>query len=137
MRQQGRKSSAALQLIESGQVQSVRRPAPPEELNSEAAAVWRGIVEDMPADWFSEGSRPLLVQYCRHVVASRRIAELIATIEIDPEFDVREYQRAMTMQDRCSASIGLLAVKMRLAQQSSYQPQKVRSKQSSVKPWAG
>ena len=75
----GRKSAGALTLtVVTGDVEVVRRPEPPTELTREQAAEWRAVVDRLPADWFARETHGLLVQYCRHVVAARRVAELVA-----------------------------------------------------------
>src|SRR5688500_14842040 len=74
MGQRGLKSSAALTVVP---LPGPQRPKPPTDLTGEEAAVWRGVVDGLPADWFPPESRPLLVDYCRHVCRSRGLARLI------------------------------------------------------------
>ena len=48
------------------------------ELSDEEGEEWCEIVDRLPADWFARETHALLVQYCRHVVAARRVSQLIA-----------------------------------------------------------
>ena len=55
----------------------------------------------MPATWLGVETHPLLIQFCRHAVASKRIAQLIAQAENGTdEFDLGDYDRLLKMQDR-------------------------------------
>ena len=48
-------------------------PQPPEHLSEEARKLWARIVESKPADWFEEGSLPLLAQYCDLVAEQAKL----------------------------------------------------------------
>jgi hypothetical protein len=100
VRQRGRKSAAALTVISSSGVETVRRPEPPTELTDEQADEWRAVVMRLPADWFPRETHALLTQYCRHVVAARRVAQLIEGAEGAAEFDVETYERLLRMQEK-------------------------------------
>jgi hypothetical protein len=67
------------------------------------------------ADWFNPGNAPLLAQYCRHVIAAKRIAELIERHSGDLEiyFELLKAQREQT------SALKTLAASMRIAQQST------------------
>lgn len=99
--------------------------------------VWNSIVNRMPADWFGAETHPLLVQYCRHAVASRRVAALITAMESGDELDVATYQKLLLMQANESRTMANLAVKMRLAQQSSYDRDAKRAPLKSSTLWDG
>jgi hypothetical protein len=96
----GRRSAASLTVIGAGGIETHRRPEPPSDLSDEQAAEWRSIVARMPADWFGRETQPLLAQYCRHVVSSRRVQQLVAAIEADEDFDIAAYDKALKMQAR-------------------------------------
>jgi hypothetical protein len=137
MGNRGRKSADSL-LIAASPIQSVERQRPPHELTDEEVEVWASVVACEPADWFSASTRPLLAQYCRHVVQARRVAELIERATGDPNLDVRDYQRLLHMQDVESKAIMLLATKMRLCQQSTTNHRGNPKRQSTAKnPWEG
>jgi hypothetical protein len=134
MRTRGRKSAASLAVISSDGIETVRRPEPPEELTDEQAAEWRSVCNSLPADWFCRETHPLLAQYCRHVVSSRRVAQLIAAAEAADDFDLIEYDRLGKMAERESRIIASLATKMRISQQATYDKSKKKPTQAR-RPW--
>jgi hypothetical protein len=132
----GRTSSAELTVIAGNGVETVRRPDPPAELSDEQAAEWTAIVSRMPADWFPRETHGLLAQYCRHVVAARRIAQLVAAMEADDDgFDLGAYDKALKMQEREGRAISSLATRMRLTQQTTYDKSKKKPAASGKRPW--
>lgn len=129
----GRMSAAALAIV--SPVEVVPRAKAPAELGDEQAAEWRAVVERMPADWFGRETHALLVQYCRHVVAARRIAQLIEKIEDDDgSFDLDAYDKVLKMQEREGRAISSLTTRMRLTQQASYDKSK-KKPASTKRPW--
>jgi hypothetical protein len=136
MEGRGRRSAASLAVISSGGIETVERPRPPAELNDEQSFEWVAVVNRLPADWFGRETQGLLAQYCRHVVAARRVASLIAAAEADPECSIKDYDRLLKMQEREGRAISSLATKMRLSQQTTYD--KSRKKPATArKPWEG
>jgi hypothetical protein len=143
MKQRGRKSASALavQTI-TGPLETVPRPDAPYDLDDEEVDEWRAVVERLPAHWFPRETHGLLTQYCRHVVRARRVAQIIREMEKprkskkgeEVEFDLEAYNKALIMQERESRAISHLAVKMRLAQQSTIDKE---SKKGGVgkRPW--
>lgn len=123
-------------VVELASVTCIVRPPPPRELSPEAAEEWRAIVDALPAEWFSGASTPLLVSYCRHVVAARRIAALIKQEEGDAVgLCLGTYDRLLKMQERESRAISSLATRMRITQQATFSHRKTKPRQSSSKPW--
>lgn len=120
----GRKSAAELAIIGPSGVETIRRPETPDDLSDEQAEEWRAVVNRMPADWFPRETHGLLIQYCRHVIAARRIAELIVEIEKSDTLDVGEYDRLLKMQEREGRAISSLATRMRISQHSTYDKSK-------------
>lgn len=132
----GRQSAAALELAHlAGGVTSVQRPDAPYDLTDEQADEWRAVVNRMPADWFPRETWPLLAQYCRHVVNSRRVAQLVAAAEAGAELDVVTYDRLLKMQERESRCIASLATKMRVSQQTTYDKSRKKGSGGVTKPW--
>ena len=133
----GRKSAAELALVGSGGVlpSIVQRPVAPAELNPEQAAEWTIVVNRLPADWFPAETHALLAQYCRHVVAARRIGELVSRAESGDEFDLREYDVLLKMQEREGRAMSSLATRMRMTQHSTYSDQRTKRNRTSGKPW--
>jgi len=116
----GRISSASLAVVQADDVGRVPRAEVPAELTAEQAGEWRAVVNRMPAEWFGRETFALLAQYCRHVVAARRVAHLVEACEAGEEFDVAEYDRLLKMQEREGRALSSLATRMRLSQQSTY-----------------
>ena len=135
MTKRGRISEASLAIRPVTPVERTQRPAPPDELTDEQAAEWRAVVGRMPADWFARETYPLLVQYCRHVVAARRIHQLIEALQTDDELDFKAWHDALKMQQRESAILCSLATKMRISQQATYDKSKKKGDGGSKKPW--
>lgn len=145
----GRQSSASLSVISGGAVVTVRRPDPPDELNEEQADEWRAVVGRLPADWFPRETQGMLAQYCRHVVAARRVAQMITALEAgvaaeseEPEADrlaiilsaAKTMDRLLKMQEREGRALSSLATRMRISQQATYDKQKKKPLQGR-KPW--
>jgi hypothetical protein len=160
MKQRGRQSTAATAIADLAtvNVHAEERPDAPYELNDDEAAEWRGVVEAMPRDWFQRETHGLLVQYCRHVVRARKIADMIADLEetvSNPEqaalqlsnrrkrsnFPLQNLdalEGLLRMQERETRAILTLSTKMRLAQQSTIEPnQKKNRGVGKGKPWLG
>lgn len=131
----GRQSSAEIAVISGGSITAIRRPEPPSELTEEQSDEWRAVVNRMPADWFPRETFGLLTAYCRHVVAGRRVAQLIASTESALELDVDEYDQLLKMQEREGRAISSLATRMRISQQSAYEKGKTRGKKTTQRPW--
>ena len=130
-----RQSAAALSVISAEGIVTIRRPEPPEELTDEQAQEWRAIINRLPADWFPRETHGMLVQYCRHVVASRRVAQLIAAHEASENFDTEDYDRLLKMQEREGRAISSLATRMRISQHSTYDKKKAKPIRGAKKPW--
>src|SRR6478752_5807596 len=130
-----RQSAAALSVVQTNVISSIRRPSPPADLTDEQAEVWRGVVDRLPADWFHAENLPLLVQYCRHVIRARHIAEVIddAASRISP-FD---YAKLLQIEEVQSRAISSLATRMRFTQHSSYDKKKAKPEQIEETPWSG
>lgn len=136
MEQRGRKSADALALQQFVGAAAVQRPDAPYELSDEQAAVWRAVVDSMPADWFGRETQDLLTHYCRHVVAARRVAQLVNALEQgEGPIDSNEYDRLLKMQEREGRAMSSLATRMRLTQQTHYSAKKSREGRVAKKPW--
>ena len=142
MAQRGRKSAASLSIVS---VLGNERPSPPDDLTDDEAEEWRQIAGRMPSDWFMRENFPLLMDYCRHIVRARDLAQDIAkfkrfSVEVRLTTDgVKMYDKLLAMADRERAAITNLATKMRLTQQSRYTEKRAataadRSK-TVRKPW--
>ena len=130
----GKQSAAALTTVKSGVVSSIKRSVPANDLTDEQAFEWRAIVSRMPADWFPRETHGLLAQYCRHVVASRRVAQLITSLEAGDEISIMEYDQLLKMQEREGRAMSSLATRMRISQQAQYNHKKDPGT-SKIPPW--
>jgi hypothetical protein len=95
-----------------------RLPLPP-ELSGDEAEVFLDVVNAEEGGWFTRSNLPLLVQYCRHVVQARRVAELIESCVGRRETELPYYLNLLAAQRAETAAIATLSVKMRVAQQST------------------
>lgn len=138
MKTAGRKSAAALEVVTQigdAHVSIIKRPNAPAELTNEESVEWERVVNSMPADWFKPETHAMLVQYCRHVVGSRRMSELILVEEKNPMLDMKEMERLYRMRERESRAASMLATRMRMTQQTYYDKQKRRNSGGEEKPW--
>lgn len=130
----GKRSTQSLAVTKTATIESVQRPDAPYDLTDEQTQEWWAVVNRMPADWFPRETHGLLAQYCRHIVTARRVAQLVSAEEAREEFDVEAYDRLLKMQEREGRALSSLATRMRISQQTTYDPE--RRKGSQVKkPW--
>jgi hypothetical protein len=114
----------------------IERAPPPDHLTDEQARVWREVLDDLPADWFRGSNLPLLETYCRHIVAARRIAQLIELEEKSDAFDPANYDLLLRMQDRETRALATMGTKLRLTQQSILHKDAKKPRQPpGKKPW--
>jgi hypothetical protein len=135
MIKRGRKSIAQKQA--EALISRMDRPRAPHDLTDEETEFWAAIVDSLPADWFTPSTLPLLTQYCRHSVQSRKIAELIERASSSPDLELADYDRLLKMQQRESAALASLATKMRISQQSTYDKSKKKPAQNASRLLAG
>ena len=93
----------------------------------------------MPADWFGRETIPLLAQYVRHIVRSKRIAEMIKRLEDQKDtasFDTKSYLKLLRAEDLQSRVLTTLATKMRISQQSTYDKSKKKPSVTGAKLWS-
>ncbi len=119
MGKRGRKSAAELAIAPLITIEP--RPVAPSDLVDEEAAEWEKIVSRMPAIWFTKETHPLLVQLCRHIIASRRLAQLIhQAAHGDEDFQVEYYMRLLRALACQTGVIASVSTKLRITPQSSY-----------------
>lgn len=135
MGDRGRKSAADLAVVASGGVVTTERPRPPPELTDEQKVEWVAVVNAHPADRFGREQLPMLAAHCRHVVAQRRIAQLIASAEKADEFNIEEYDRFLRMQERESRCLASLAVRLGFAYSTAYEKRPTKGAKHTPKPW--
>jgi hypothetical protein len=141
MGERGRKSAAALTApAPDASLSIVRRPDAPLHLTPDEAEVWREVVDDEPADWFStEAKRILLAQYCRHAVTARRFGALMDQEMARDEIDVAALKVLADMQAKETGALKAMAASMRLSHQASYDAQKAATAKkrggTRARPW--
>jgi hypothetical protein len=116
-------------------IETMQRPDAPYELTDEQASEWHKVVGSMPADWFPVETHGLLTQYCKHVVAARRVSQLIDAEEKAEKLDLDAYDTLLKMQDRESKIMGQLATRMRITQQSTMRVETLKKPKQVAKPW--
>ena len=126
----GRKPVSALTVVQNNPaiVSFMRRPEPPEELTDEEAHEWREIVGVMPAEHFMRANLPLLTQLCRHIIAARRVAQLLEQASTDPTIDRVIFVALLKQQSAESLAISRLLRSMRLTQQSVMRSETAKTK---------
>jgi hypothetical protein len=134
MGSRGRKSADALSVVSATRIEAVQRSDAPYDLTDEQTEEWWAVVNRMPAEWFPRETHAMLAQYCRHVVAARRVAQLVAAAEAGQGLDVEAYDRLLKMQEREGRAISSLATRMRISQQATYDKSK-KKPLASLKPW--
>lgn len=137
MNKRGRKSTAQMTVVS---IESaIKHPEPPNELTEEMKLEWKAVVNRLPPDWFSRETHSLLTQYCRHILAARRVAQLIEHIEKSEDFNYQDYDQLLRMQERESRNISSLATRMRITQQAKYSHKTAhtaaKNYSNTKKPW--
>ena len=136
MGDRGRKSAAELSLASAnGVVKRAERAEPPSELTAEQRAEWMTVVNANAADRFTEAQLPMLAAHCRHVVAQRRIGQLIADLERQDDIDIGDYDRLLKMQERESRCLSSLAVRLGFAYSTSYEKRPPKGGTVTKAPW--
>lgn len=149
MGDRGRKSQASTAIAMLAEDNSgftvINYPEPPYELSESEGFIWNAVVRDCTPDWFTPRSLALLKQYCRHVATADHIAQLIVYYREDMIRAMRgeatlkdlrgvDYKTLLMMQALESRTIAGLAVKMRIAQQSTIDPVSNNKPRGTKKP---
>lgn len=135
MGKRGPQSGASLEVAKVGPVETVARPDAPYDLTDEQSEEWWAVVNRLPADWFPRETHGLLAQYCRHVIASRRVAQLVTACETEgAEIDLDRYDQLLKMQEREGRALSSLATRLRITQQATVSP-KASKPNAARKPW--
>lgn len=144
MGQRGRTSAASREVAVTGDVEVLERPDAPYDLTDEQSEEWWAVVNRLPADWFPRETHALLGQYCRHVIAARRIASLVAACEALPvkpkegeeesALDLDQYDKLLKMQEREGRALSSLATRLRITQQAT-RSAKTKKPTQVRRPW--
>src|SRR6476620_2004832 len=141
----GRVSAAAKSVLATFEnLEQMSRPEPPAKLTKEEAQIWRDTVDSRSPDYFPPETHALLVQYCRHVAGCDYLKGIIEGVKKEvrqTRIIMTDLRKTMSLLHRESKVVSLLATKMRLSQQSSYDMFNVRKSQRTAKaklkslPW--
>ncbi|GJL57816.1 MAG: hypothetical protein NPIRA03_06730 [Nitrospirales bacterium] len=131
----GRGANRTLAAVPGGDVVSIPRAKPPDELTPEQKVIWHSIVNKLPADHFPAETHLILAEYCRHAVTARRIAHLKNQIENAESLNMEEYALLCKLAEAESRTLASLGTKMRMTQQSTYSARKGRGEPLGPKPW--
>ena len=115
-------------------VSVIQRPDAPYDLTDAQSEEWWAIVNRLPADWFPRETHGLLADYCRHVVRSSRVAQMVTDAENEPEIDLLKLDRLYKMAERESRAASSLATRLRISQQST-RSAKEQKPMMVDKPW--
>ena len=113
----------------------VPRPQPPPELSDEEAAEWVALCNVVPADYFPGASHAIVVQYCRHRVVARHLAELVRKCGSGRKLDEGRYLRLCAAQQRETAAIYACLRSMRLTHLATYTRDRAPIAADMPKPW--
>lgn len=142
MATRGRKSSASMQVAGiSAPIGTPQRLTAPAHMSDAEVSVWQQVVNDQPASSFTPTHTPMLEQYCRHVVQSRVVADMILSFDsawANDDDGLKRYDRLLAMQEREGRAASSLATRLRITRQSIDQQTVARSITSQAKgrkPW--
>lgn len=134
----GPKSAASLEVQTAAPVERITRPDAPYDLTDEQSEEWWAVVNRLPADWFPRETHGVLSQYCRHVVAARRVAQLVAACEAGNgeggKIDLAEYDMLLRMQEREGRALSSLATRLRITLQATIS-EKAKKPMQAKRPW--
>lgn len=116
-----RKSKEALSVAPRPSVPRVV-PNPPLDLTDRQNAVWQAVMKSAAGAYISPEALPVLVEYCRAVVASEDVSREVENFEPTwnrkSEEGLRRWKTLHSMQDLASKRVANLAVKLRIAPSS-------------------
>jgi len=117
LEKRGRKSAADLESVVIPVELPNARPEPPADLSPREAEIWRGVVSVMPPRHFGRERWPVLIGYCRHVIAAEAAWQMYSDALHDPSAGAKELTRLQIMHTRetdgvrhSSRHLGLLQV---------------------------
>jgi len=138
MKQRGRESAARLATVTA--LPLVARIQPPKGLCKDEKALFVRVVDSKPADWFTAGDEPVLLEYCRNVVRAKQLDSALKKYKTVPT-GLRYKIYSDIVKDACRVAgvVRALAAALRLTQQSRYTPQGAATATKKVqrKPWEG
>lgn len=141
----GRKSAAALAVIEEGfaaPTQSLAKmPEPPSYLTPEQHQVWSEVMGSRAGDLIQPQSFNLLIEYCRAVDMGNKISAQLDAFDpqwVADEDGLKRWDKLHQMAARNQGVISTLATKLRLATTASVRLENastVLQKGAKLRPW--
>ena len=138
----GRTSLAERETPLIGAVGSSKRLKAPLHLSDAEMGIWDMVVNDQPAEAFTDVHIPQLEAYCRHVVQSRVLAD--ALLNFNPDWlndddGLKRYDKLLGMHERETRAMGAVARALRITRQSIDQQtiarMNVNDSRKGRKPW--
>lgn len=143
MAQRGRKSAASIELsAQVAPIVAVNRLCPSGHLSDAEQSVWCRLVNDHPANAFTETHRDMLELYCQHIIQAQILTDEIQAFSrawLADDEGLKRYDRMLTMREREVRSASSLATRLRITRQATADPKTVGRANSNVgrsrKPW--
>lgn len=132
---------AELAAVKANVLVTNERIQPPVHMTDAEMSVWHQVVNDNPADAFTDTHIPMLEMYCRHVVTGRILADEILNFDrswLADEEGLKRYDTLLKMAQRESNAAHSIARGLRLTRQSIDQQTIARMNvkhQKNKKPW--
>lgn len=130
-----KKSAASLSVVP---VTALGRIEAPSTLSASEKALWERVVDSKPAEWFGADSVPLLIEYVRCAGECDTLHDMVVQALTDGD-DVPVLKDVMKLRDMASRRLLSIGTKLRLTQQSRYNPgtaSTATAKTAARKPWA-
>jgi hypothetical protein len=122
--------------LDNSKVVAIPRAKAPTELTPEQALEWVALTNRMPSDYFGAEHIPVMVQWCRHIVAARVVAQLIEQELARDELHIPRLTTLYKQQEVESRAITALSRTMRLTHQSNIDAHTSRTPPVTVDaPW--
>ncbi len=146
MKQRGRRSAARLELVPSNPsvLDRCERVKPPAFLTNEHVEIWWEVANGKEADWFSGEHVSQLTQYCRHVVETNRLDDLVERMvsAVDPDtnlptLSMADYERLLRMRRDESKMVFHWATKLRITPHSLTNHRGNKKTKTTHNPWEG
>ena len=129
MMQRGRKSAAALAVVDDGCRTGISVPP---GLTAGERVVWMTTVTSKPPDWFGSEHGPMLVEYVRCVCRAQVLDAQLKAFDdawLATSEGLQRYDKLTVLAIRTAAIMHKLATAMRLTQQATIAADKVQRKQ--------
>jgi hypothetical protein len=136
----GRKSAASLSVVPISTKKDSRLAAP-KILTKRQSELWIEIVNSKPADWFTADNASLLSGYVSAIASHEHLSGRVDSLEagvFDSLLDMKDQDKLYAMQERQARLIQSFATKLRLTQQSRWQPKTAGEKSgkaATARPW--